>query len=77
MTGDFGAAVARMRAAMAGEDPWAASEGTSADLQAKRKMGLAAYTAAMERRGMSRGRARIMASALPLFEGLADLDDDF
>lgn len=77
MTGDFGAAVERLRASMGGEDPWtmpepAADEGPSAALKAQRRAGLEAYTRAMEARGTPRRTARIMASALPLFADLWD-----
>jgi hypothetical protein len=77
MTADFGAAVARIRASMGAEDPWTLPEtaepkGPSAEQRARRRMGLEAYTRAMEARGMSGRSARIWATALPLFQGLDD-----
>lgn len=70
---DFGAAVARMRAAMGGEWPLPeleAAEGPPADLQARRRAGLEAYTRAAEARGMSRRAAHVWASAMHIFEDL-------
>jgi hypothetical protein len=60
MTGDFGAAVAKLRAAMTGEDPWAMPElpeheGPSAELRARRREGRAIYERVMRARGVSRG----------------------
>lgn len=56
---DFGAAVARLRAAMGGNEPWdlpelPEREGPSDELRAKRRAGRAAYERAMRARGAPR-----------------------
>lgn len=72
---DFSAAVARLRAAMGGDDVWEmpeppASSRPSADLRDRRRMGRAAYERAMVAHGISGRTARVWASASYLFDGL-------
>jgi hypothetical protein len=73
MTGDFGAAVAKLRASMTGEDPWnivtelPEHEGPSAELRARRRQGREAYERALRAHGIARQTAAIWASAHPLF----------
>jgi len=77
MSTDFSSAVARMRAAMGGHEPWTMPqaekrEGPSAETLARRKAGLHAYQEAMHRRGVPRRVVQVWASAHPLFADLAD-----
>lgn len=65
-----------LRAALCGEDPWeiaapSPAPGPSPELRARRAQGRRAYARAMERRGVPRLEARIMASAAFLWA-----DDD-
>jgi hypothetical protein len=73
---DFAAAVQRMRAAMAGDDPWDMAVPVpgepSAELQSRRRAGREAYESSLRRRGVSGQTARIFASCLPIFEGVED-----